>query len=89
MNRHGDTFATAGVMYCAPHSAILLGTDLTVDFYMILIRCACTFPGQIYRYLEYIKLGTRACGHAAACSLLPRYAAALLDHTRYPWSPAT
>ena len=26
-------------MYCAPHSAILLGTDLAADFYMILIRC--------------------------------------------------
>ena len=33
-------YTAAGVMYCAPHSAILLGTDLTVDFYMILIRCA-------------------------------------------------
>ena len=27
--------AAAGVVYCAPHSAILLGTDLAEDFYDI------------------------------------------------------
>eukprot|EP01046_Picozoa_sp_COSAG06_P118093 COSAG06_NODE_65226_length_257_cov_1.031646_1_plen_52_part_01 len=26
-------------MYCGPHCAILLGTDLAADLYMVLIRC--------------------------------------------------
>jgi hypothetical protein len=33
-------------MYRAPHSAILLGTDLTGDFYMVLIRCGPRRPGR-------------------------------------------